>query len=182
MTARIEYSEGKLIDKIYTSYLVTWYTMFTIQGVDQITDKKSISISTRSGTYNFESMYNEYFSQHDTEEIIRNYAKITICSNFLKETFRLTQEYCVKNDLSSLLYLQPWYRFAKILVNCLSHDMIFNFNRVNPKHLPAEYNGISITKEMENHPLTDDFTANLFLDLGREIGQFVATEIEGANT
>lgn len=170
--------EGKLIDKVYSAYLVAWYTMFAIQGVPNIPDKFEVNIDTVTGTHNFKKMYEHNF-QNGVEDVVKKLAMISCCSTFLKETFRMTQEYCNKNDLTDKLFSESWYHFAKILVNCLSHDMVFSFQRLNPKHLPAHYADISITTDMEGEHMSEKFTAQIFLNLGTDIGIFVAEEIEG---
>jgi len=170
--------DGRLVDKVYSAYIVAWYTMFAIQGVDQIADRSLINISTPDEKFNFHSMSLQHYSE-EVEPTVVKLAMISCCSTFLKESFRMTQEHCIKNNLEEVLFAAPWYRFAKILVNCLSHDMMFSFDRLNPKHLPAEYKGVKITKDLEGSFLPVDFTAQLFLDLGTDIGLFVAEKITG---
>lgn len=170
--------DGRIVDKVYSAYIVAWYTLFAIQGVPQITDRSKISVTTPSDVYDFQSMTLQHYPP-EIEDTVVKLAMISCCSTFLKEAFRMTQEHCIKENKTEILYAAPWYRFAKILVNCLSHDMIFSFDRLNPKHLPAEFSGITITKELENKFLPEEFTAQLFMDLGTEIGLFVAEKIEG---
>jgi hypothetical protein len=174
---RIEVTQGRLIDKIYTNHLVVWYTLFSVQGAAKIPNKDEVLITTSKGDINFQKVWIEHLSGGDTLETVQKLAKISACANYLKETFRITQDYCIKYKYEDKLYLEKWYRFAKILVNCLSHDMIFKFDRVNPKHLPAHYAEFSITEEMEGKHLPYEFTAQLFLDLGDEIVRFITKHI-----
>lgn len=52
---------------------------------------------------------------------------IMLLRAFQKETFEVIKDYCERNEVDNKLKEQPWYEFARIIRNCLSHDMKFKF-------------------------------------------------------
>ncbi len=47
----------------------------------------------------------------------------------------------------------PWYQFARIIRNCLSHNFIFVFNNYDKGLLPITWKNRSIAIDMDNQPL-----------------------------
>lgn len=72
----------------------------------------------------------------------------------IKELFSLTKHYCHKSGQFQTLKSQPWYEFWRILRNCWSHDMTFNFNSNEKALLPITWSGVSIDLTMNANHLT----------------------------
>jgi hypothetical protein len=72
----------------------------------------------------------------------------------IKELFPLTKYYCHSTNQLSLLKSQSWFQFWRILRNCWSHDMKFNFNPDEKSRLPVEWSGVVIDISMNGKPLT----------------------------
>lgn len=72
----------------------------------------------------------------------------------IKELFPLTKLYCHKTGQLQALKSQPWFQFWRILRNCWSHDMTFNFNPDEKALLPVTWSGVTIDLSMNGKPLT----------------------------
>lgn len=71
----------------------------------------------------------------------------------IKELFPLTKLYCHRTNQLAILKSQPWYQFWRILRNCWSHDMTFNFNPDEKAYLPVTWSGVTIDLSMNGKPL-----------------------------
>jgi hypothetical protein len=74
--------------------------------------------------------------------------------NLLKETFRITQSFCYLNKKMDILKGQPWYQFARIVVNSISHNFRFEFKPNDIKLLPVKYKGEIIDSSMDGKPIS----------------------------
>ena len=72
--------------------------------------------------------------------------------NLLKEGFRITQSFCKAHGHSAQMISEPWYQFARMLVNCLSHDFRLQFPQ-DEKQLPVSYGHYVIDKSMDGRIL-----------------------------
>lgn len=72
----------------------------------------------------------------------------------IKELFTLTKLYCDRTDQLQGLKEQPWFWFWRIIRNCWSHDMIFNFNPAEKAVLPVTWSGVTIDLSMNGKHLT----------------------------
>ena len=72
----------------------------------------------------------------------------------VKELFALTKKYCFDTDQLELIRVQPWFPFWRVIRNCWSHDMRFNFNKSERKLLPIRWLNVTIYPEMDGRPLT----------------------------
>ena len=65
----------------------------------------------------------------------------------LKTLFEATKHYCSISRQLERLQSQSWYSFWRILRNCWSHQMTFDFNRRDLSHLPVSWSGVEIKPE-----------------------------------
>lgn len=72
----------------------------------------------------------------------------------IKELFPLAKLYCHQTGQLQALKSQPWFQFWRILRNCWSHDMTFNFNPDEKALLPVTWSGVTIDLSMNGKPLT----------------------------
>ncbi len=72
----------------------------------------------------------------------------------IKELFPLTKLYCHQTGQLQALKSQPWFQFWRILRNCWSHDMTFNFNPDEKELLPVTWSGVTIDLSMNGKPIT----------------------------
>ena len=72
----------------------------------------------------------------------------------IKELFPLTKLYCQNTGQLQVLKSQPWFQFWRILRNCWSHDMTFNFNPDEKALLPVTWSGVTLDISMNGQQLT----------------------------
>ena len=75
----------------------------------------------------------------------------------IKESFELLKDYCDSSGQEPLLKAEPWYQFARMIRNCLSHNFRFEFNNYDKGLLPVSWAGRTITAAMDVQHLTLDF-------------------------
>ena len=67
----------------------------------------------------------------------------------IKETFELIKNYCDDSKQVSMFTFQPFYQFARMIRNCLSHNFRFEFNKYDKTLLPVNWKGRNITATMD---------------------------------
>lgn len=72
----------------------------------------------------------------------------------IKELFPLTKLYCHRTGQLQTLKSQPWFQFWRILRNCWSHDMTFNFNPDEKAVLPVTWSGVTLDISLNGQQLT----------------------------
>jgi len=75
----------------------------------------------------------------------------------IKETFELLKDYCDETNQSAILKAQPWFHFARIIRNCLSHNFRFEFNSYDKSFLPLSWNRRTIESSMDGQHLKLEF-------------------------
>jgi len=98
-----------------------------------------------------------------------------LARNYFKELYRITESYCYSSNQEDVLKEQPWYQFARILVNCVSHSNLFEARRYK-KELPVNYKGLSITEKNDGKQI--NVTLQFILELGEEILKFTKKKIK----
>jgi hypothetical protein len=91
-------------------------------------------------------------SRHAPVETKRN-ANRFLTRNLVKEGFRIAQSYCKASGHDEEMKSEPWYQFARIVVNELSHDFRLRLTTHDKKQLPASYRGKTIDESMDGRPL-----------------------------
>ena len=105
-------------------------------------------------------------------------ANIFITRNLLKETFRITESHCTETSQHDKMKQEPWYEFARIHVNALSHDFTFKFNKKDKKALKNDiiYNGITLSKSMDGK--RNEMSLQIAYILVEDILSFVKTKLQ----
>lgn len=177
MNEPIIIESASLVDKLYSNHLTVWYTLFALYGLQQVANRNEIEITQKDYRVEFSKIL-EHLPFPEIENTVKNLAVTSACRAYLRENFRITQNYCTNNNILNILQEQKWYQFARILVNCISHDMVFDLSTVNKNRLPAVFKGVEIQEEMHGQHLNSRFTAQVFLDLGDTILLFVANNAQ----
>lgn len=73
--------------------------------------------------------------------------------NCLKEAFEIVKAHGEATGQADIIRAAPWYRFLRIVRNCLSHDMRLRFNAYDLKQLPVSWSGLTIDASMQDQPL-----------------------------
>ena len=71
----------------------------------------------------------------------------------IKESFELIKDYCDSTSQIALFKAEPWYQFARMIRNCLSHNFRFEFNKYDNVLLPVSWKARTITSAMEGQHL-----------------------------
>mgnify|MGYP001608326911 FL=1 len=71
----------------------------------------------------------------------------------IKESFELIKDYCDGTGQPALFKAEPWYQFARMIRNCLSHNFKFEFNKYDKGLLPVSWKTRTITSAMDGQHL-----------------------------
>jgi len=77
----------------------------------------------------------------------------SVLRNCLKEAFEIIKAHGEATGQAKIIRAAPWYRFLRIVRNCLSHDMRLCFNEYDLKQLPVSWSGLTIDASMQDQPL-----------------------------
>jgi hypothetical protein len=79
----------------------------------------------------------------------------------IRAPFEILHDYCEDYDKvdSALLLLEemkaaPWFHYARIVRNAISHNFHFQYSKHDRKILPVTWNGITLSQEMEGQAIT----------------------------
>lgn len=92
----------------------------------------------------------------DREIVLKEFLTSQIRA-LIKESFELIKDYCDGTGQADLFKAEPWYQFARIIRNCLSHNFKFEFNNFDKGLLPVSWRDRTITSEMDGQHLKLDF-------------------------
>jgi hypothetical protein len=88
----------------------------------------------------------------DREIAIKEFLTSQIRS-LIKESFELLKNYTEETKQEAALQAEPWYQFARMIRNCLSHNFRFGFNAYDKKKLPQTWKAKTIAVSMDDQPL-----------------------------
>jgi hypothetical protein len=71
----------------------------------------------------------------------------------IKESFELLKDYCDETSQSSALKAEPWFQFARMIRNCLSHNFRFEFNNYDKSLLPVSWKSYAIDVGLDGQHL-----------------------------
>jgi len=71
----------------------------------------------------------------------------------IKESFELIKNYCDQTNQISKFKAKPWYQFARMIRNCLSHNFKFEFRDYDKRLLPVSWKGKTIDVSMDGSHL-----------------------------
>lgn len=96
----------------------------------------------------------------------------------IKESFELVKNYCHETNQNSKLKAAPWFQFARMIRNCLSHNFKFEFREYDKTLLPLTWKSRTIDASMDGKHLELKFfgyveTWELFM----EYQKFVENEL-----
>ncbi len=94
--------------------------------------------------------------------------------NLVKESFEVVEGYACFMKIESIAQKQPWYHFARLVRNVVTHDLHFRFGRFDRTILPVNWRGKNIEASMDGQEMTEDFLDPLTtIDLIIEFTDFV---------
>lgn len=79
----------------------------------------------------------------------------------IRVPFEILRDYCKDFDnsdptqhLVQKMKEAPWYEYARMVRNVISHNFHVQFEKHDKKILPVTWNGITLSQEMEGQPIT----------------------------
>jgi hypothetical protein len=161
---------------IYDIFAQVCLQQFAKQCIEGKANPQSLVTNLPEGSLSFGSFI-EHLDNVSTTAVVetkRNANRATT-RNFLKESFRITQAYCKETSQSSVVTSQPWYQFARILVNCLSHSFRLDYSPYDLKKLPVSYAAETIDSSMDGQ--TVSIQLQVLLELADDIRIFAQSDI-----
>ena len=84
----------------------------------------------------------------DRDPALNEFIKMLIRA-LVKESFEIIKNYCDASSQSSSFTGQPWYQFARMMRNCLSHNFRFEFRKYDMSLLPVKWKDCNLTSAMD---------------------------------
>lgn len=103
----------------------------------------------------------ELLRKASDREIALNEFNKMLMRTTIKESFEHIKEYCQDTNQFPLLKSEPWYEFARIIRNFLSHNCRFIFNKYDRERLPIRWKDFEITEAMHGGGLGDKVFGNI---------------------
>ncbi|HEC35169.1 MAG TPA: hypothetical protein ENI39_01385 [Anaerolineae bacterium] len=103
-------------------------------------------------TLKFDQVANLLRDENDRSIAVKEFLKMLLRA-LIKESFELIKDYCEDTGQSALFKSEPWYQFARMIRNCLSHNFRFEFKNYDKSLLPVTWRTRTITLSMDGQPL-----------------------------
>jgi len=71
----------------------------------------------------------------------------------IKESFEFIKDYCEGTNQNPTFKAEPWYQYARMIRNCLSHNFRFEFNKHDKTLLPVSWKNRTIDSTMDGKHL-----------------------------
>jgi len=110
------------------------------------------------GTYSiqFEQVAMLLVNDADRQIAVKEFLTMLLRA-LIKESFELIKDYCDNTGQSAVLKSQPWYQFARLIRNCISHNFNFGFTAYDRGLLPVTWKVRTITAAQDGQPLPLSF-------------------------
>jgi hypothetical protein len=103
-------------------------------------------------TVEFKQVKNLLMKPADREIAVKEFLTSQIRA-LIKESFELIKSYCKETNQSAKFKAEPWYEFARMIRNCLSHNFKFKFGKYDESILPITWKNRTIDVSMNGNPL-----------------------------
>lgn len=106
------------------------------------------------GTYSveFKQVKNLLMKPADRNIAVKEFLTSQIRA-LIKESFELIKNYCDETKQDSKFKAEPWYQFARMIRNCLSHNFKFEFRNYDKSLLPVNWESRTIDASMDGNHL-----------------------------
>jgi hypothetical protein len=81
----------------------------------------------------------------------------------IRAPFELLHDCCEDHDqavpgqhLVNTLQKCPWYQFARLVRNAISHSFRYDFKEADKRRLPITWRGITLTEDLNGKPITHE--------------------------
>ncbi len=106
------------------------------------------------GTYTveFKQVKNLLMKPVDRDIAVKEFLTSQIRA-LIKESFELIKNYCDATKQDSKFKAEPWFQFARMIRNCLSHNFKFEFREYEKRLLPVSWKSRTIDVSMDGNHL-----------------------------
>ena len=144
-----------------------------LAAIHLLTSEQSQSILTNGyvtfGTYTvtFDQVLSLLANKSDRDIAIKEFTNMLLRS-LVTGAFSVIKMYCLNTKQVVQLQIQPWYKFARLIMDSLINNGVFLFSTLDD--LPITWHGKTITANMDGQPLKLEFFGyvqawELFLDI-----------------
>ena len=119
------------------------------EGIFFVPSGKTLHIPPGESCYSFDIAGNPNL---DFKHAILEFSKMLI-RNATIDSFEALYNYCKEKGIEAHLHSQPWYRFARLVRNCLTHTQKIHFADYQLKWLPVSWKGNTIDRSLEGKEL-----------------------------
>jgi hypothetical protein len=149
--------------------------LFATEESYSLLEKSSCSFGSYSLSFN--QVANLLRKREDKEIAVKEFTKMLLRA-LVKESFELIKGYCNVSKQTSSFTSQPWYQFARMIRNCLSHNFRFEFKKYDKGLLPVSWKGKTITAAMDRSYLELSFLGYVEAwELFSEMNSFAETTL-----
>lgn len=127
-----------------------------------ISEAKSLSMTIAGQNIAFLDLAAE-LEDSDRREIISSRFLLNHLHSLIRLPFELLNDYCEDFDkaakqsaLKDKLKSMPWYQYARLVRNAVSHNFRFIFNKGDKSKLPVTWNAITIDESYEGKVITHE--------------------------
>ena len=161
---------------IYAIFAQICLHQFIKDWAKQKVDPESLKTQLPEGIITFKQFMELLATMGNQAQVeTKRNANRALTRNYLKEVFRVTESFCRARGQSSTLTSEPWYQFARIIVNSLSHNFRLEFRARDKKCLPATYKGVSLDITLDKKPL--NVKLEILLSLSEDIIAFAKNKL-----
>jgi hypothetical protein len=105
----------------------------------------------------------------DRDEHLKQFA-IVMMRDLVTLSYELALYHAAHAGFRSELEKEPWFNFASVIRNCLSHNLRIGFSKRTRSALPIRWQELELTADMEGKPLPLEFfnwdhAWRLFMDI-----------------
>lgn len=111
-------------------------SLFATPEAYPILEKHSASFGKYS--VSFDQVARLLRNSDDRDIAVKEFLKSQIRA-LIKESFELIKDYCADTGQTGALEAEPWFQFARMIRNCLSHNFKFEFNPHDKSLLPVSW-------------------------------------------
>lgn len=144
------------IDNIKNTFLLGLSAMmlFTMEGTPPMLENSSCSFGRH--TVCFDQLMASLGNQDEKKVILDDFIKM-LYRTFVQEAVFVVEDYCERSGQSDLLYVQPWYPFAKAIKDCFSNGFRFGMDLAVNDSMPIRWRKKLITENMRGESLQSSF-------------------------
>lgn len=129
-------------------------------------------------TVSFDQIVTLFQNSKDRKIVLNEFLKMCM-RTIIKESFEHIKDYCEHTDQYAALKSEPWYEFARMIRNFLSHNCKFEFNKYDKARLPINWGDKIITIEMDCKSLDFSFFGEVETwELFQEFESFVSQRLK----